>query len=287
MRFEANKAFPHPVLRPLMDGGQSSDFPGYGFQTTVEPEIMEDGSHIELNVSFDIKHPDILEAVSSGRAEFSVLVYCHLTYYRLYVGSSMPQFAIKIRAGDVDRSVELRPSVVVTTRIDDYFPTGLHHELGGHAWSIEAGSLLAQDYTVDFPASREYLRPITSIFQIAPDPGQPRGKFDIRFGDPVQIVINPEDNSRLAVARRQSEKRPVVMNSIYLPAVMALLSEALRLGSDAPPDRWFEVVRYKAEAADLDWDQLRAGRITLWNAAQALLDSPGRHLDFMIEDVQP
>ena len=287
MRYEPNKAFPHPVLRPLVDGGQYSDFPGYGFQTTVEPEVTEDGAHIELQVAFDIKHPDILAAIKDGRAEFSVLVYCHVTYFRRYARSCEPKLIIKICAGDVDRSVELRPSVVVTKPILDYEPHGLHEELLGRSFSVGAGALLAQDYGVDFPASREYMRPITSIFQIAPDPDQPQGKCDIRFGDPVQIVVNPEDNSRLAAARLSGEKRPVIMNSIYLPAVMALLGEAIQWTKEPPGDRWFEVVKYKAVAAGLDWDRFMDGRINLWYAAQTLLKNPARHLDFMIEEVEP
>lgn len=286
MRFEANKAFPHPVLRPLINGGQSADFPGHAFQTIVEPEVSRDGAYIELRIDFVIKHPDIVRAIASGQAEYSVLIYCNTTYYRMYVGSSKPRLTVKITAGDVDRSVEVRPSVVLTSGLDRYAPDGLHEELVGRTYRVRSGGLLAQDHAVDFPAGREYLRPITSIFQIAPDPEQPIGKFDIRVGDPVQIVVNPEDNSKLGAARRSGDKLPSIMNAIYLPAVMALLSEAIMLEEDdAFHDRWFEVVQYKTVAAGLDWDQLRDGHPSLWHAAQTLLKDPVRHLDFMAEDV--
>lgn len=285
MRYESNKAFPHPVLRPLSDGGQSADFPGYGFQTVVEPEVSVDRSHIELHIAFEIKHPDIVRAIEFGQAEYAVLIYCNSTYYRMYVSSSTRRFTVKIAAGDVDRSVELRPSVVVTDGIDRYEPRGLHDELRGRVYQVQAGSLLAQDKLVDFPASREFLRPITSIFQITPDPQQPIGKFDIRVGDPVQIIVNPEDNARLAAARRSAERRPAVMNAVYLPAVMALLSEAVRLEEDTSGDRWFEVVRYKAVNSGIDWAQLKDGGVSLWDAAQTLLNDPARHLDFMTGDL--
>ena len=284
MRYEPNKAFPHPVLRPLIDGGQSADFPRYGFQTVVEPEVSQDGAYIELRIVFEVKHPDIVSAIELGRAEYAVLIYCNSTYYRMYVGSSKPEFTVKITAGDVDRSVELRPSVVVINGLDRYVPSGLHEELSGRTFQVQAGGLLAQDFAVDFPASREFLRPITSIFQITPDPQQPIGKFDIRVGDPVLIIVNPEDNSKLAAARRSGDKRPAVMNAVYLPAVMALLSEAVRLEDDTSGDRWFEIVQYKTEASGMDWHRVRDGRISLWDAAQTLLNDPARHLDFMRED---
>ena len=284
MRYEPNKAFPHPVLRPLIDGGQSADFPGYGFQTAVEPEVSEDRAYIELRIAFEVKHPDIVRAIEQGRAEYAVLIYCNSTYYRMYVGSSEPRLTVKITAGDVDRSVELRPSVVVSDAMDRYDPDGLHEELRGRIYRVQAGGLLAQDYAVDFPAGREFLRPITSIFQITPDPKQPVGKFDIQVGDPVQIIVNPEDNAKLAAARRSGERRPTVMNAVYLPAVMALLSEAVRLEDDTSGDRWFEVVQYKAVASGMDWSRIKDGRISLWDAAQTLLNGPARHLDFMRED---
>lgn len=284
MRYDANKAFPHPVLRPLIDGGQSSDFPGYGFQTTVAPRVSPDGSNIELEVRFDITQPDIVRAVEGGQARFSVLAYCSTTYYRMHFGSAEPHLVATIPAGHVDRTVEVRPSIVVTTEMDRYRPTGLHDELASRMFHVQAGGLLAQDHTVRFPASREFLGPITSIFQISPDPNQPRGKFDIRFGDPVQIVVHPDDNLKLAVARHMSEKRSVIMNSVYLPAVIALLGEAVQYGPDGTDERWYEVVRFKMDSVELDWEELLEGRINLWSAAQMLLDQPSRHLDFMKDE---
>lgn len=284
MRYEPNKAFPHPVLRPLIDGGKSADFPGFGFETTVDPQVSEDGADIEMLITFRIKHPDIVHAIERGQAEYSVLIYCNSTYYRMYIASSSPRLTAKITAGDVDRSVELRPSIVVKKGIGSYAPDGLHEELRGRTYRVQAGSLLAQDYSVDFPVRREFLRPITSIFQIAPDLHQPVGKFDIRTGDPVQIVVNPDDNSKIAAARLAGEKRPTIMNSIYLPAVMALLSEAIVLEDGVFNGRWFEVVRYKIDASGMDWDQVKGGQTSLWDAAQTLLNDPARHLDFMTED---
>lgn len=285
MRYEPNKAFPHPVLRPLDEGGQSADFPGYGFQTTVDPQVSEDGSHIELVIVFGIKHPDILRAIERGDAEYSVLIYCNSTYYRMHMASSRPRLTAKIAAGDVDRSVELRPSIVVKNGIGRYDPDGLHEELRGRTYRVQAGSLLAQDYSVDFPVRQGFLRPITSIFQIAPDTDQPVGKFDLRPGDPVQIVVNPDDNSKIAAARLSGEKRPAIMNAIYLPAVMELLSEAVTLEDNVFNGRWYDVVRYKVTVAGMDWAQLRKGDVGLWKAAQTLLNDPARHLDFMTEDV--
>lgn len=284
MRYEPNKAFPHPVLRPLIDGGKSADFPGFGFQTAVTVSVSEDGSQIELQVDFVVSQPDIVRAVEKGQAKFSVLAYCNTTYYRMHFGSTEPRFTVKIPAGSVDRSVELRPSVVATADLNRYRPSGVHDELANRAFRVQAGALLAQDYTANFPASREFLRPITSIFQISPDPDQPNGLFDIRFGDPVQIVVNPEDNSKLASARHSREQRPNVMNGVYLPAVIALLGEAVRYGDDSPNERWYEVVRYKLEEVDIDWNKILDGQTGLWSAAQRLLDQPARHLDFMKDE---
>lgn len=284
MRYEVNKAFPYPVLRPLWDRGETADFPGYGFQTTVIPQVSEDGSHIELEISFDIKQPDILTTVESERAEFAVLIYCPTTYYRQYVPSSTSEFTAAIRSGDVDNKVEVRPSIVVKSAIERYEPHDLHPELQGRHYSVPAGGLLAQDHTSDFPASREYLRPITSIFQIVPEHGRKRGHLDILVGDPVQILVSPDDSALLATARGTSSFQPYVMNAIYLPAVMSLLAELIKLEDDDPGDQWFTVVKYKLEAAEIDWSQLVDGRTSIWEASQALLEYPARFLGFLREE---
>ena len=284
MKYEANKAFPHPVLRPLWDGGGTADFPGYGFQTTVIPHVSTDGSHIELDVKFDVTQPDILSAVESNIAEFAILVYCPTTYYRQYVASTTGKMVAMIRSGDVDNKVEVRPSIVVKSSIERYSPQDLHPELAGRSFKVPTGGLLAQDYASDFPASREYLRPITSIFRIVPERNRQRGHLDIVVGDPVQILVSPGDNALLATARRSRSLQPYVMNAIYLPAVMSLLAETVRMADDDPGDKWFTVVKYKLEAAEVDWDQLLAGRTSIWEAAQALLEYPVRFLGFLRED---
>lgn len=281
MRFEPNKAFPHPVLKPTMGGPESGDYPDYGFQASFDIAVDDADGKIRVETEFQLQQPDILRAVGRGEAAYSLLIVCPNTYFRSLVTSSNSVMSAAITFGDVDYQVELRPSVVTTRAIPDYRPSDLHPELRGQAYTVDVGGLLAQDYSSNFPASREYLRPITSIFRIVPDPKKPTGQLDLVVGDPVQLIVNNKDNERLMAARRTNRGREGLMNSVYLPAVVNLLAEAVRLREDDSGSRWFSVVTFQLDEIGLSFEELCEGRITLWHAAQALLKYPANYAPFM------
>lgn len=281
MKFEPNKAFPHPVLRPTEGGADSGDFPDFGFQTSFDVAIDDSAGAIRIETEFQVQQSDILREITLGKAAYSLLLVCPNTYYRAHVASRESAMVASIALGDVDHQVEVRPSIVAMQEIGTYRPSDLHAELIGQAYAINVGGLLAQDYSSTFPASREFLRPITSIFQIAPDPKQPSGQLDIVVGDPVQLIINNKDNQRLLAARRTNKGRESLMNSVYLPAVVNLLAEAVRLREDESGSRWFSVVHYQLEEVGVGLEKLVDGRVTLWHAAQALLKFPANYAQFM------
>lgn len=285
MRYQPNKAFPHPVLRPVDDDSDAGDFPDFDFQTSVSIALDEEAGQIRLETEFEVQQSDIVRAVRDGQAVYSLLVVCPTTFYRSHFTSETPVLETRIEFGDVEQQVELRPSVVAVCPISDYRPADLHPELVGRAFRLDLGGVLAQDYSSHFPAGREFLQPITSIFQMLPDPKQPSGQLDIIVGDPVQIRINNKDNAQRLAAKRTARGRASLMSSVYLPAVMNLLAEAVRLNEDASDSRWFKGVQYRLADVGIDFDELCDGRATLWHAAQAILKFPTQFAEFLnLED---
>lgn len=281
MRYEPNKAFPHPVLRPSEFGIDAGDFPGHEFQFSASPEIEADKQRIRIDATFDVGQVDIRRALSRGKAEFSVLILCPKTYFRAHATSSSRELVTYVNLGDVDDQVELQPSIVVPRGWKKYRPDGLHDELRGEVYRVRKGGLLAQCGSSVFPASREFMRRRTSFFRISEDTGQPLGILDIVVGDPVQLKINPADNANLSVARSSPAGQRAVMNSVYLPAVISMLGEAIRLGEDEEDSEWFRVTTFRLAEVDIDWDDLRDGKVSLWRAAQALLDWPARYAEVL------
>lgn len=284
MRFEPNKAFRHPVLRPSQGGPESGDFPYFDFQTSFTTSIDEGAERIRIDARFAVQQADILRAIHRNEAEYSLLIVCPTTYFRRHLGSKSPELQAGITLGDVDREIELRPSIVANREIAKYRPDDLHQELQGQSYLVDLGGLLAQEESWRFPASREFLRPITSIFHIVPDAKLPSGQLDIVVGDTVEIRVNNKDNARLAAARKTNRGRQTVMNAVYVPAVMNLLAEAIRLQDDAADSRWYSVVQYQLREIGVEFQTLCDGRTTLWHAAQALLKFPGRYAEFMREE---
>lgn len=284
MRYEQNKAFPHPVLRPSIDGIDSGDFPGCEFQFSASCQIEIETNQIRIEATFDVGQDDILSAISDGTALFSMLITCPRTYYRSHASSSSRELVAHVGLGDVDDQVELQPSVVVPRGKKRYKPAGLHQELRGETYKVRKGGLLAQCGSSVFPASREYMRRYSSIFELSVDPDLQPGSFDIFVDDPVRIRVNDADKYRLAVARSTPSGQVALMNSVYLPAVISMLAEAIRLNEDAAEATWFKVTQFRLAEKDIAWDDLRDGKVSLWHAAQALLGFPARYAPFMQED---
>jgi len=65
MKFDKNKAFPYPVLRPYSD-----DYNDVEFQATVEFIISKD--KITASVQFAISSSEIVDEIEQNNAEYDV-----------------------------------------------------------------------------------------------------------------------------------------------------------------------------------------------------------------------
>ena len=284
MKLDPNKAFPFPVLR---SGGNTSDsdYPGHDFQANAHV-FTQDSGLIVIEVDFVLRQHDILTLIQNGDARYGCLIVCTRTLYRRLLTSPRPHLVYRARVGDLDDIVELRPCVVAINDIQAFSSSDLNAEFGNTDFYIRAGSPLAQDVTLAFPADQEYMKPITSIFEIFVDREQSPGQFDVRFDDGIQIVVSPDDAKSLLAARLAAHHRASIMTSFYLPVVVTVLANMLNTHDDDVEgtfELWRRVFQYKIDQLgdEFSLDNVITGRTTLLAIAQALLKNPIRHLEYM------
>ena len=80
MKFDKNKAFPYPVLRPYSD-----DYKEVEFQATVEFKVGKE--KINAIISYAISSEEIEEQITLGNAEFIAVISCRDTYFQAKLNS--------------------------------------------------------------------------------------------------------------------------------------------------------------------------------------------------------
>ena len=76
MKFDPQKVFPYPVLRPDID-----DYVDGRFRATADFTVSDDASEITINVKFDLSVAAIRKAIDAGDAEFVAVIASRETFY--------------------------------------------------------------------------------------------------------------------------------------------------------------------------------------------------------------
>lgn len=77
MRFDTQKSFPYPVLRPDIDDYQSGEF-----QTTVDITRSPNDKRIKIKMHVALSIEEIKEEIKRGNAAISIIIACRETYFR-------------------------------------------------------------------------------------------------------------------------------------------------------------------------------------------------------------
>ena len=122
MKFDKQKAFPYPVLRP-----QSDDYMDIEFQATAEFLVSKD--KIKVNVSYAISCAEIIKEVAKGRAEYISTISCRDTYFQKVVSSSSKSASAEFEDGELRGEVRVNPYIVVKKAIPKFSSPDINSEL--------------------------------------------------------------------------------------------------------------------------------------------------------------
>lgn len=242
MRFDPLKAFPYPVLREGTD-----DYIEGAFQASVHPEIIgtTDGMMLHVCGSFQLSVEPLRVLVESGQAVFGVLLDCRDTFTRQYFEFSTTDFEIKLSPGELEGEFTLSPFVVAKSEITGFECEEIHEEFGPGPFNFAPGNILAQSEDIVHHISREHFSPVTSILMFDTDEAVPEGAFRLELsGEKVIIKLSDDFRKLVNLARAQKKYQGSVLNCIYLPVIIALVSLFNEQGAMEKYEgkKWFEVI---------------------------------------------
>ena len=226
MKFDRAKAWPHPVCRPSYYG---DDYPDADFEVDTEMTMSRDGRNIEMRVDFELSDPDLLRLIGDGRAAYMVIVRSPRSHFRHAIESCEATIREQLSGGYVSGRTEVAPFVVCRSAIDGCSFDGWHSDYAGLSFDFPPGTVLAEDVPKEYWIDTANETPLGSVFAHQPRPGMDRGRWECDLeGDYICIVMSIHDSKRYEAARERADGRPeaqYLMNSLYLPALLAALCE--------------------------------------------------------------
>ena len=277
MRLSSETRFPHPVLGP-----ETGDFTAGELDMDFTLVEHRQTGALALGHRITLTEPDIRQLVETGRAEAGCFVRCADTFFAELRRMSWPEGSSDFAAGKLLNRVSLRPIVWLVEDIPDWDPGTINPEFAPPV-ALDRGEIIALGAEHVISVGQAKLTPIESIFQLDRSPDVPEGTLQVDPDrDRITILAAPGTYETIRVLREQARGPQVVMNAVYLPAVMEVL-DALRMSDDAYQGRrWYQTFRAKCDAKGVD----PSADSSILDSAQKLLNGPAGMLAALVADTE-
>jgi hypothetical protein len=270
MRFDTQKGFPYPVLRPDIDDYQSG-----AFQTTVDIVRSENDKKIKVKAHVALSIDEIKEEIERGNASVSIIIACRETYFRDAVISKNVDIEKSFDSGAFKGEVEISPFVVATKPIKNFRCRDINAEFRSKEFSFEAGEVLAADEPKVVYIDRELFKPISSILQLVKQDTLVGYDWRLRFDeDKIQVLLSTEAKQVIDRARNSRGNRAVLINSIYFAALVEAVHKLREEEENFGHLRWAKILAQQCHNAGIDLQSREPCEII-----QRLLKSPLAYLN--------
>jgi hypothetical protein len=265
MKLHEGTRFPHPVL-----SDDTGDYPTGNFDIGITVAEVPERSEVSLDYRIELVEPQLEQLIADGLAGVGIFVTCRDTYFSQLCTLGLEPSRFSFPTGSLVGRVAIRPLIWARRRIENFLLTAAHEEFGRGEATFSAGAVLALADEIIINVGREKLAQIESIFSLAKSPDLAKGEFSLDLDDDkIKILVAESDYNRVNDLRHANHGKPIILNSVYLPAVMQVL-DTLRAGAASYEGRRW----YKVFTAKCDFFKIRISEPDIWLDAQKLLERP-------------
>lgn len=268
MKYDEQKIFPHPVLRPNIN-----DYTNSEIQSKIEFTLNE-ANFVDIAITFDLSSQDIIKKIIEGYAQFAVTIKCRKTFFMQTKTFSKSNEKISIHSKNLKGEVIVSTYVVCKKSIFQYSPIDMNSEFGDKSFDLSPGDILAMDIPKVVFFDRENFKPFTSMIELVSMDTIDKNLFELEFDEEkIQILLNSATKEQIDSARNNSESQSILLNSLYFSTI----AEAIRLIKDEHEKedfiekKWGRVLKAKI-------DSLGGTSQSPIILTQKLLDKPLGHL---------
>lgn len=269
MRFSNETRYPHPVL--AFGTGDFSDGE-FEMSFNVTENLVTGGLFLEHDII--LTELGIRKLVEEGKASIGCFVRCADTYHTELRRMTWPSGRSDFAPGTLLNRVTLRPMVWLNDNLSKWDPGTIHPEFSPPV-NLARSDVVAIGAEHIISVGQAKLAPIESIFELDRSPDVTEGILQVELErERITILVGEKTYESIMLLRGQISGKDVVMNAVYMPAVMEVI-DALQSGSDQyQAYRWHSAFTARCDARGVD---LGAGSSILENA-QTLLDRPAEGL---------
>ena len=256
--------FAHPVLREGSD-----DFPEGSFSVDIGDATISEDS-VEFTIKAHLECPSLRQLVDQGHATVSVFITCQDTRINRFIQLTLDtEKPIKTPSSSLFGRVDILPILHSSKEISDWKSTDLHSEYQEQA-NIPNASPLAVGEEKSFTVDRKRLKPLESIFELEADDKVTEGRVEVDTDNPkISIHVNPTTKDQLDGLRNSSAGQAILLNSVYLPALMEVFSQIQNGGTSPDQHAWYRVFKAKCDAHTITPETCQ-----ILEASQVLLGTP-------------
>ncbi len=235
MKFDRNKTFPYPVLRPFSD-----DYIDVEFQTNVD--FASNDGLVTADISYRVSSSELIEQIKIGNAKFVSIVSCRETYFRDVLTSDAKQVVKNFDVGNLRGEVKVDSYIIAVKKIPSFSSPDINPEFGRDSFAFTPGDVLAQDETAVFYIDRDLFKPVTSVFDLVKNPEYSEGEWRINLDDDhIQIIVSTAMKESIDNARNSTTMKVILLNSIYFSAAVHAIQRLKEYGSDYEEKKWGRV----------------------------------------------
>ena len=273
MKFDPGKAWPHPVLRPPAYG---DDYPDADFEVDIEVKRTSKSTAVEVNASFVLSEPTLLELLKRRIAKYALLVRSPQTRCRQLLQANSPFLRHQFPAGALSGRVEFAPFLVCVKALPNFSAGGWHRDFAERRFNFDPGTVLAEDVPKEYWIDTASERPLDSILSHETDTNLPKGRWKYSIAEErILILMSEQDDQLFQVARELADNKPeaqYLMNGLYLPALVAILHEIDHNVNEYQDFHWFSSLDQRLES--VGGARLGTKQSDRLEDAQKILDDP-------------
>jgi hypothetical protein len=276
MKISRLTRFPYPVLE-----GVTGDYVTGEFAVSIEiSESLKTGA---LRVHYDLRltEESLSKHLEAKRVNACLFISCLETYYSGLHEISGTSGLLEIEHGLLSGTVKLLPLIIALERGVNISGDNLHEDFHKLEFQLGNGEILAIGSEFQINVGREKLAPIESIFNMAINNDVPPGQFRVNLDEEqITILAEPETYTSIYSIRNTTPGKSVLLNSIYLPAVMEVLT-VLQEGAEPYQDkRWYKVFEAKCTHENVNFENP-----DLLRDSQKLLRSPFKRIVTLMQEM--
>ncbi|NGN97687.1 hypothetical protein G5S52_08390 [Grimontia sp. S25] len=265
MKIKDTSTFPHPVLQKYSNDYISGEF---------DASFSVNTRNCEISFLLTLTEETLLKSIISGQAKCSIFLSCKDTYitdsHDIKILSRVTNGKFNFKPENFRGLVTIRAIVYSAVDIHPYINQNLHPELSDEDWKLDKGSILAFSTESRFKSIPAKLQATETIFIFSAHDAIEDNEILVDLNsDKIDIRVNRETLNSITELRSTRRGKDILLNSIYLPAVMEALWQIAEEPTIYEERSWYPIFKMKCESLDIDFESINPLR-----DAQKILKNP-------------